>query len=308
MSSLQKAVQDYLSLRRKLGYKLYEPGLHLADFVSFLERQRASHITTELALRWAMQPADAQPSHWAARLRSVRLFAEHHRGSDPRTEVPPRDLLPYRPRRAHPYIYNAEEIRDLLEAAKELSSKTGLRPWTYYTLFGLLTVTGLRISEALALNQADVALNDGVLTVRKTKFQKTRLVPIHPSTVAALRNYSTRRDGTFPSPLTPAFFVSERGNRLGASVVHPTFNRLSMQIGLRRTGARSGPRLHDLRHRFAVETLLRWYRADFDVDVHIPALSTYLGHSHVNDTYWYLSSVPELLRLATERLERRTEA
>ena len=187
MTPLLTAVADYLSLRRRLGYKLRDPGIYLHDFVSFLERQGASHITTDLALRWAMQPANAQPAHWAARLRAVRLFAQHHSSSDPGTEIPPLGLLPYRFRRKLPHIYSVIEIRRLMAATRDLHSTTGLRPWTYSTLLGLLAVTGLRISEALGLNQADVDLRQGVLTIRSTKFNKTRLVPLHPTKLLHIR-------------------------------------------------------------------------------------------------------------------------
>ena len=190
MTALLKAVDDYLGLRRRLGYKLKDPGTHLHDFVAFLERQGTSHITTDLALRWAMQPASAQPAHWATRLRSVRLFAQHHSASDPCTEVPPLGLLPHRTRRKLPHIYSLDEIRQLMAATRNLHSTTGLRPWTYSTLLGLLAVAGLRVKEALGLNQDDVDLSQGILTIRNTKFNKTRLVPLHPSTRDALRRYA----------------------------------------------------------------------------------------------------------------------
>lgn len=304
MTPLLKAVDDYLSLRRRLGYKLRDPGTYLHAFVSFLEQQGASHITTDLALRWAMQPANAQPAHWAARLRAVRLFAQHHSASDPCTEIPPPWLLPYRFRRKLPYIYSLAEIRRLLAATKDLYSTTGLRPWTYATLLGLLAVTGLRISEALGLNQGDVDLRQGALTIRSTKFNKTRLVPVHLTSRDALRRYARRRDRFYPRPKTPSFFVSEWGTRLGQSCVSRTFYKLSRWVGLRGPTDHHGPRLHDFRHAFVVRTVLRWYREGVDVDPRMPVLSTYLGHGHVSDTYWYLSSVPELLRLAAARLER----
>ena len=304
MTALLKAVDDYLGLRRRLGYKLKDPGTHLHDFVAFLERQGTSHITTDLALRWAMQPASAQPAHWATRLRSVRLFAQHHSASDPCTEVPPLGLLPHRTRRKLPHIYSLAEIRQLMAATRNLHSTTGLRPWTYSTLLGLLAVAGLRVKEALGLNQDDVDLSQGILTIRNTKFNKTRLVPLHPSTRNALRRYARRRDRIHPRPKTPSFFVSEWATRVEHSCVTRTFHKLSRWVGLRGPADHHGPRLHDFRHAFAVETVLRWYRKGVDVDPRMPVLSTYLGHGHVSDTYWYLSSVPELLRLASARLER----
>ena len=304
MSTLSKAVDDYLELRRKLGYKLHESGTLLKQFVSFLEAEGASHITTELALRWATQPTNAQPAHWAARLRAVRLFAKHHNASDPRTEVPPLGLLPHRPRRRQPYIYSDGQIRQLIGATKCLPTTSGLRPWTYSTLLGLLAVTGMRISEALAIDRDDVDLQKDVLTIRRTKFGKTRLVPIHRTTRDALRAYLRRRDRIFPAVRTPGFFLSERGTRLEGSCVRRAFSDLSRRVGLRGASDHRGPRLHDIRHRFAVATVLRWYRNGVDVGPRMPVLSTYLGHRHVSDTYWYLSAVPELLSLAASRLER----
>lgn len=305
MTPLRKAIEDYLSLRRRLGYKLKDPGKYLHDFVSFLERQGIDYVTTEMALGWAMQPANTQPAHWAARLRAVRHFAQHHSASDLRTEVPPLGLLPHQPRRKQPYIYNATEIRRLMAAARALSpSTTGLRPWTYSTLLGLLVVTGLRVGEALRLNREDWDLIQGVLTIRHTKFNKTRVIPVHRTTQRALRDYAHRRDAIHSTPNTPSFFVSERGTRMEHSCVSRTFYKLSRKVGLRGPTDHHGPRLHDFRHAFAVRTVLRWYRQGVDVEPLMPVLSTYLGHGHVSDTYWYLSSVPELLRLAASRLER----
>ena len=305
MSPLGTAVEEYLALRRGLGFSLRGPGARLRQFVAFLDRAGAPYITRELALRWAQQPANVQPATWASRLSAVRRFAQFWSAADPRTEVPPLGLLPHRYRRTAPYLYTEDEIRRLLGVAKQLPSATGLRPATYATLLGLLAVTGLRISEALALNRDDVNWAEAVLTIRRTKFGKSRLVPVHPSTTRALARYARRRDRVYPKPKTESLFVSERGARLTQWTVRYTFNQLSRRIGLRGPVDRRGPRLHDLRHRLAVTTLLRWYRAGMDVERHLPALSTYLGHGHVADTYWYVSAVPELLRLAAARLEAR---
>jgi integrase len=234
----------------------------------------------------------------------VRRFAAYRKPTDPRTEIPPEGLLPYRYRRKPPYIYSDEQIIGLIKAAMALPAVRGLRPLTYSTLFGLLAVTGMRISEPLALDRENVDLAKGILTIRRTKFGKSRLIPIHPSTRHALRHYAKRRDQIFPSPSTPAFFVSEQGSRLTGCSARYNFVQASRRIGLR-APAKShghGPRLHDLRHGFAVRTLISWYRAGLDVERHLPRLATFLGHAHVNDTYWYLSSVPQLLELATKRL------
>lgn len=305
MSPLRRAVDEYLALRQALGFRLCRPAALLTQFAAFLEQEGAPYITRELALRWAQQPIHAQPAHWATRLGIVRRFAQFWRASDPRTEVPPLGLLPHRYRRTHPYIYTDREIQRLLKVARQLPSATGIRPATYATLLGLLAVTGLRISEALALNQEDVGGPEALLTIRRTKFGKSRLVPLHPSSRRALERYARLRDRIYPRPHTDSFFVSERGHRLTQCTVRWTFNRLSRQIGLRGPADRCGPRLHDFRHRLAVRTLMRWYRAGVDVERHLPELSTYLGHTHVNDTYWYVSAVPALLRLAAARLEQR---
>jgi integrase/recombinase XerD len=307
MKTLRQAVQDYLALRRGLGFKLQEAGAGLLDFVAFLEREKASHITVELAVRWATAPSHRQPAAWASRLTWVRGFTRYWSATDPRTEIPPWGLLPHRPGRARPYLYTPGEIARLLEAAKALPPPHGLRGWTYSCLFGLLTVTGLRLSEALALTRQDVDLEQGVLTIRHGKFGKSRLVPLHSSTRHVLGQYAARRDGFLGGQTPPRFLVSDSGKPLEGSVVRRTFYQLSRQTGLRAAAAHQGPRLHDFRHRFAVETLVQWYRAELDVHRRLPLLSAYLGHAHVSDTYWYLSACPELLGLATERLERRWE-
>jgi integrase len=308
MISLRKAVENYLTMRRSLGFKLRDMGYNLRHFVSFMEQQRASIITTELALRWAQQPQDVHPAQWAARLSFVRSFARYWSATDPRTEIPPTGLLPYRTKRATPYIYSNDEIQKILKAARNLPPSTGLRPWTYYSLFGLMAVTGMRISEVIRLDHADVDLKQGLLTVRLTKFSKSRLIPLHPSTVKKLKRYLHRRDELYPRHLTARFFLSNQGTPLTDCMVRWTFVKLSRQIGLRKVGDSFGPRLHDLRHRFAVTTLLHWYRTGLDVEQRLPVLSTYLGHAHVTDTYWYLSAIPELLALTKDRLEKRWEA
>jgi integrase/recombinase XerD len=308
MICLRKAVENYLTMRRSLGFKLHHMGSNLLHFVSFMEQQGASIITAELALRWAQQPQDVQPAYWAARLSFVRSFARHWSAFDPRTEIPPTGLLPYRVRRATPYIYSNGDIRRILEAARNLPPSTGLRPWTYYSLFGLMAVTGMRISEAIRLDRTDVDLKEGLLTVRLTKFSKSRLIPLHPSTVKKLKLYLHRRDQLYPQPPTARFFLSNQGTPLTDCTVRRTFVKLTRQIGLRKIGESFGPRIHDLRHRFAVTTLLHWYRTGVDVEQRLPVLSTYLGHAHVTDTYWYLSAIPELLALTKNRLEKRWEA
>jgi integrase len=233
----------------------------------------------------------------------VRLFAKHWSATDPRTEIPPSGLLPHRYRRKPPHIYTDDEIDRLIRAAKGLHTSRGLRAPTYSTLLALLAVTGMRAGEVVNLDRDDVDLADGVLTIRRTKFGKSRLIPVHPSTQRALRLYADRRDRIHPRPVTPSFFLSEQGRRLTWWILRWTFVKLSHQCGLRAAGDRRGPRLHDFRHTFAVRTILGWYRAGANVEQRIPELSTFLGHVHATDTYWYLSAVPELLALAAARLE-----
>lgn len=304
MCALRTALEEYLALRRALGFKLRLSGRLLHRFVDFAERESATAISTELALRWATQPADAQPAQWANRLGMVRRFAQHRSATDPRTEVPPPDLLPHRFRRVSPYLYSNDEVRRLMQAARELPSRLGLRAHTYATLFGLYAVTGLRTNEALRLERDDVDLREGVLSVRETKFGKSRWVPIHRSTQRVLRHYASLRDALCPHPNSPSFFLSERGTRVTEWSMRRTFVKLSRQIGLRAPSDSRGPRLHDFRHRFAVNTLASWYRAGRDVERQLPQLSTYLGHAHVTDTYWYLTATPELMHLANRRAQR----
>ena len=286
MSELRNALKEYLAVRRALGFRLDVQGGLLHRFVDFTEREGASCITKDLALQWATQPKGCQPAQWAKRLGLVRRLAEYRSAVDPKTEIPPVDLLPHRFRRRPPYVYSDSEIANLIEAAKHLRSPLGMR-----------------VGEAIALDREDADLTEGILTVRQTKFGKSRMVPLHASTRDMLGHYAGLRDRTFRTPMTPSFFVSGRGRRLSRSSVKWTFVKLSRQIGLRSPTDRRGPRIHDLRHGFAIRTLLGFYRTAEDVEQHIAALATYLGHANVVNTYWYLSATPELLRLASGRLD-----
>jgi len=311
MNTLRVAVRDYLEMRRSLGFKLQETGRLLPAFVRFLDQHRSSFITARLALVWAQQPSTVQPAEWARRLSVVRTFARFRSATDPRTQIPPPDLLPFQPKRARPYLYSEEEIRSLLHAALRMSyrfERGKLRPWTFYCLFGLLSVTGLRLGEARNLELSDVDLKSGVLTIRGAKFGKTRLVPLHASTCAVLANYLTRRQRHWAGrTVSSHLFLSSWGNRLDVGEIHRTFYALSRQIGLRGPSDSHGPRLHDMRHRFATNTLVQWYRSGQDPERRLPLLSAYLGHVHVADTQWYLEGSPELMREAMRRLEQRWE-
>lgn len=296
-------VEEYLTLRRQLGFALISPGQQLFGFAQFADSiGHQGPVTVELAVRWARLPEGAKPSWWARRLGIVRGFAQYRRLFDPATEVPDAGLLGPTGRRRTPHIYTETEISALLRTAGELGPVKGLRPHTYVTLFGLLIATGLRISEALHLQRSDVDLERGTLTVQLTKFRKSRLIPLHPSTIRALAGYAVRRDRYHPGTSARTFFLGENGASLSASGVAFTFGELRRTLGWA-TGKGRQPRIHDMRHAMAVRTLLRWYQEGADVDRKLPALSTYLGHAEVRDTYWYLTAVPELMALTAERFE-----
>ncbi len=307
MNPLPRALTEYLDVRRALGFKLTETGAFLTQFVHFAHQEGETIITTDLALRWATQPQGTNPAHWARRLSMVRRFAQYCQAIDPRTEIPSNGLLPYRYWRKTPYIYSDQEIAELIEAARQRRSSTGLRAHTYATLLSLLAVTGMRRLEVLHLQCGDVDLDHGHLTVHQSKFGKTRWLPLHPSTQYALKQYTSFRDQLWPKPPIPSFFFSEQGKPLTTWSLQWTFVRLSRQIGLRGPTDREGPRLHDLRHSFAVRTLLNWYRSSMDVEQRLPTLAAYLGHAHLNDTYWYLSGTPELFHEVTKRLNPNPE-
>ena len=300
MSDLRCALRDYLSIRRALGFELRVDGRLLEDFVGYVERAGAEHLTIDLAVAWARLPEGVHPQRWRQRLGMVRCFARYVITIDPDSEVPPTDLLAGARPRVAPYLYTPAQIAALIEAARELVPP--LRAATHATLIGLLAVSGLRIGEALALDRGDVDLHDGTLHVRAAKNRKQREVPLHESTVTALEQYTRLRQEHWPRPHTPAFLLSRTGGRLTASAVYGTFPKLIRRVGLEGHGQRTRPRPHDLRHSFAMRTLLDWHRAGENVDARLPLLSTYLGHTQPASTYWYLQASPELLTLVSERL------
>ncbi len=264
MSTLRQALRDYIAMRRGLGYKFVNQEHRLAGFITFMEERDNAVITTKLALEWATE-LPGKHANWAMRLADVRGFARHLHSLEPRTEIPPTGMIPYRGR-IRPNLYTDAEIQTLLSAALALPPERALRRWTYHCLFGLLAVTGLRISEALTLRCENVDLETGSLTIRNTKFGKSRLVPLHPSTQRVPSDYARRRAAHLGAPRSPYFLVAERGGRLLPQNVYQVFCCLSRQTGLRGESAHEGPRLHDFRHRFAVTTLLNWYRSGQSVD------------------------------------------
>jgi integrase/recombinase XerD len=300
MSTLRAALRDYLQVRRSLGFKLESDERLLESFVGFLEQNGVARVTTEQALCWAKLPQDARPYHWRKRLGVVRLFARYLATIDPATEIPSKDLLPATRQRLAPYIYSPAEIAALMDAARALRPPS--RAATFETLIGLLACSGLRLGEALALDRDDVDLDDGALRVRG-KQGKQREVPLHHSTVEALGRYADMRDHHWAQPNTAAFFLSRLGVRLTVAAVHNTFPKLVRAAGLEGRGHRARPRPHDLRHAFAVSTLLDWHHAGVEVDRKLPLLTTYLGHQDPANTYWYLQATPELLALVAKRLD-----
>ena len=282
MSALSEELDRYLTIRRGLGYDLGTTERILRGFIAFAEGEGTDLISTGLFLRWREVLGRANRQTWSGRLGIVRLFAQWSHGIDPRHEMLPQALIPGHYRRASPYVYSDEEIRRIVEAAAELPSVNGIRALTYPALFGLIAVTGLRVSEALSLDVADVDLETGVVTLRRGKLGKARLLPLSGSTTIRMAAYAMQRDrllGVTPEP----FFVSDHGKRLTDCGARCNFATVSQKIGLRpaekfhRHGR--GPRIHDLRHSFAVRTLVNWYRTGKDPAREMTKLTTYLGHT-----------------------------
>jgi integrase len=300
MSILQQAVSDYIKMRRTVGYKLVETKRVLPNFVAFVEKTDNHFITEKLALNWATENSSVSVYTQAKRLTTVRLFAEYMLALDPRTEVPRKNLLPYQVKRCTPYLYSDKEVEDMITAAYTLNGP--IKPHVFASIIGLLAATGMRVGEVIALDRTDVNQSEGLLVVQHAKFGKVREVPLHATTVAALDRYVRLRDRQWPLPRGDSFFVSSGGTRLHRQNVSITFAELLEKAGLP-FKPHYRPRIHDLRHTFAIKTLIDWYRAGLDVEAHLPSLSTYLGHTCPASTYWYLSAVPELLCLAAERLD-----
>lgn len=301
MSDLRQAADEYLAIRRALGFKFALQGRLLMQFVSHLEDIQASALTTEHAVAWATAPAHADPAWWGQRLSVVRGFARHLHAIDGTCEVPPTDVLTAHFRRAVLYLYSESEIAALMRAAGALLPP--LRAETYATLIGLLAVSGMRIGEVIRLERADIDWGEQLLVVRAAKHGKSRHVPLHESAMQALSAYASRRDQLSPRPSTPSFFLSARGVPLAYRSVCATFRRLVTDAQIAPGRTPRPPRLHDLRHGFCVRTMLDWYRAGVDVEVVMPRLSAYVGHAKPSATYWYLEAAPELLALAADRLE-----
>jgi integrase len=300
MSGLDNALADYLALRRSLGHKLADAERQLRRFVTYLNFVGADTVTLDAALGFVLDPdVDPASSTPAKRLQAVRGFARYLAGVDGRAEVPPAGTVSYRDRRRRPFLFGDDEIR-LLMATAAVSARTAHRAATLKTVIGLLAVTGMRVGEALRLAPGDVDVDDAVITVRASKFGKSRQVPVSPSTIEALSSYAELRDQAVPAAVT--FFVTPAGAPLAYTHFGLTFRRAIDAAGIGAASA-TRPTVHDLRHSFAVRTLVRWHRDGLDVAALLPRLSTYLGHREPRYTYRYLSATPELLGHAARLLD-----
>ena len=301
MSGLRARAEEYLAMRRALGFKLTSHGSRLMSFVRFCEDRGATTVTTDLAVEWATSTPSDHEAYQARRLDIVRIFARHLQPLDPAAEVPPEDVLDRRQWRIPPYLYSPQEVTALMTAARTL--QPAFRAVTWRTLIGLLAVTGMRQGEACRLARGDIDLNAETVTIADSKFGKSRMVFLHPTAAAALRAYDRARDEAFPEAAADTFLVNSRGGPLDSHNTSKTFAVLVATAGIKAPPGQRAPRLHDLRHVFTVSTLLDWYRDGGDVQARLPVLSTWLGHIDPKSTYYYLSAVPELLALAAARLE-----
>jgi integrase/recombinase XerD len=304
VSALRARAEEYLAMRRALGFRLTTQGRHLMSFVRFCEERSVGRVTADLAVEWATQVTRGSGNevYQARRLDVVRIFARHLQALDPATEVPPEDVLSRRQGRVRPYLYSLDEVAALMSAADGLTP--ALRAATWRTLIGLLAVTGMRQGEACRLGRDDVDLETGTLVILDSKFGKSRQVFLHPTAISALRAYQQARDRAFPEPEAGTFLVNSRGGPLDGPNLPKTFATLVTAAGIQAPPGQRAPRLHDLRHAFTVATMLDWYRDGANVQARLPLLSTWLGHVDPKSTYWYLQAVPELLALAAGRLEQ----
>lgn len=301
MTALGDAAADYLAFRRAFGHKLTSHERMLTDFVGYLDRHGLATVTIDAAIDWAAAPAGSSPRRVAVRLSAARKFAHYLVAFDPATEVPPAHLLRTGATRSAPYIFTAEQVQVLMTAAAGLTPP--LLAASFTTLIGLMSSTGLRTMEVVRLDRTDLtldAIDGGRLLVRRTKYGKTRQIPLHPSTTTALRAYLAARHRLCPDPTEPAVFLTATGRRL--THVGATFTGLLREAGITVPPTRRGPRAHDLRHTFAVNTVRDWHADGYDVEPLLPALSTYLGHLNPASTYWYLQAVPELMAVLADRL------
>jgi integrase/recombinase XerD len=265
--------------------------------------KKATYVTTKHAIAFAKLNSHASLVSWAIRLATIRRFAEYWIHTDTRTEIPTQSLGSTTYSRRAPYIYSDDEIGRILEYCKTSSSAYEIERYSYFTWYGLMAITGMRIGEVARLDRNDLNLAEGVITIRNSKFKKSRHIPLHQSTVEALAIYLNYRDYYIPKPTTLRLFIDRLGAALLVDRVRKVFRRLLSEVGIQRNSD-GRPRIMDFRHTFAVNTLIRWYRRRINIDQHMPLLSTYLGHVHLRHTYWYITATPELLQLVASRLEK----
>lgn len=297
--SMRDKVDLYFRHRRRLNYTKCGVESGLLKFAAYVDQTGyKGPLTISLACKWAAASKEGGRKAWARRLTYLHGFAKYYKAIDPKTEIPPFNIFGFIYRRPKPYIYSKKEIADLLEITKVLTPTNGLKPTTYKYLLGLLASTGLRISEAIKLNRQEVNLNEGILTICETKHHKSRYVPLHKTTKMALKTYSAIRDKKIPAPLSTKFFITDRGRSLLLGKTEKEFRQLRTELGLK-----NSPRLYDFRHTFACQRLLEWYKEGKNINRMMIYLSTYLGHVHVTDTYWYLTATPELMSMVSKKFE-----
>lgn len=305
MKTLDSGIEDYLELRRALGFRLKKDADLLSDFSLFLRERGEHRITTSRAMEFAKLSCQASTEWQARRLMAIRNFARYWQAVDSSTEIPPHGVFKRLKQRAKPHIYTDDQIAGLVSAALAVHCGQGIAELSYATIIGLLAVTGLRIGELMGLKSQDIDLTAGRLTIHSSKRCNSRIIPIHDSTIERLQAYAERRFQLFPDSKEEAFFVNKVGKQLTHPVFWRAFIRTSMECGIRSSWQGNGPRIHDFRHTFAVNTLLGWHRSGANIEQQLPVLSAYLGHSCPSHTYWYLSMIPELREIVAERLEAR---
>jgi integrase/recombinase XerD len=298
VSALATRAEDYVRLRRAFGAKLTETAPMLTAFTAYLDGCAQATVTIDAALAWAARGAPSR-AQLARRLAVIRGFAEYVQAFDPATEVPPGHLLPAGPTRTTPHIYTDDQVTALLAAARD--RRPELHGAALATLIGLMAAAGLRTGEALRLDRDDLDLGAGTLAIRDSKYGKSRRIPLHPTTVAALDEYATLRDRHIPQPVDTTVLLSTRGRRISPAMLHRWFPAVRAEVGIVASPGSRPPRLYDLRHTFAVRTLSDWHTAGVDVRRQLPVLSTYLGHANPDNTYWYLQATPELMNVLADR-------
>jgi integrase len=300
--TMKQQVQNYLSYRRSLGYQLHIEGQELLKFGSYVDsKKHRGPLTEDIAIEWAKSSKKASRFTWARRLEIVRCFAKYCCITESDTQIPGKGIFGKAHRRNVPYIFTKHEILQILDSTKYLVPEGGLRPISFSYLFSLLYVTGLRTSEALNLLPQDVDLIQGILWVRDTKFHKSRLVPLHKSTIQALANYCQLRSKYVPQSKLRSFFIIDDGKPITLRAVEYAFIKIRRLLGWDVKFKNKMPRVYDLRHTFVCNRLLSWYEQGVDVQNVIPYLSTYIGHVKVSDTYWYISAIPQLMEIVSDR-------